>query len=300
MGKYDTQLPDDEEKRFQAWKQIYAPKDSGADYDLRGAYRAGLKPDPNTGHWPDTYKKPNHPTFSNESIYAKDRPDLAGRWEGNQYVSPPSKSFFAAATGAAGGPTALTAGLAELEGLRKNLFSPKNNVIIPTTGAAQYWYVDPRATASPSSMPVTHSDLEQNALYRANPNMFSPPHEDQGQLDKIGLLPKNAPIMLNRNVLGNAPRLAQDDRKELLKDIDTAIYGGSAPAPTPTPAGTPRLAGGPSQNARQTDQWYRDMVHSYFQRPPSLDRRYNPDPESGQFQPQFVPGSRQYPNIFLT
>jgi hypothetical protein len=76
---------------FQLWKSQYAPKDSGYDYDLRGAFKAGLTPDPKTGHWPDTFKKPNHPTFSNESIYAKIRPDLAGQWAGanrDQYVSP--------------------------------------------------------------------------------------------------------------------------------------------------------------------------------------------------------------------
>jgi hypothetical protein len=88
---YDTPLKPDEETAFQAWKKQYAPKDSGADYDLRGAFKAGLKPDPQTGHWPDTFKKPNHPTFSDESIYAKNRPDLAGHWTGphhDQYVPP--------------------------------------------------------------------------------------------------------------------------------------------------------------------------------------------------------------------
>lgn len=85
---YETQLSPQQEVQFQQWKKKYAPHDSGADYDLRGAFQAGLTPDPKTGHWPDTYKKPNHPTFSNESIYAKDRPDLAGHWEGNTYIHP--------------------------------------------------------------------------------------------------------------------------------------------------------------------------------------------------------------------
>jgi hypothetical protein len=88
MAAYETPLQPHEEAQFQQWKKKYAPNDSGADYDLRGAFKAGLTPDPKTGHWPDTYKKPNHPTFSNESIYAKDRPDLAGHWEGNTYVHP--------------------------------------------------------------------------------------------------------------------------------------------------------------------------------------------------------------------
>lgn len=87
---YDTALSPAEEKDFQEWKKKYAPKDSGADYDLRGAFRAGLKPDGKTGHWEDTFKKPNHPTFSNQSQYADDAPSRAGAWNGEKYI-PPSK-----------------------------------------------------------------------------------------------------------------------------------------------------------------------------------------------------------------
>jgi hypothetical protein len=76
---FDTTLGPKNEEAFQAWKKKYAPKDSGADYDLRGAFKAGIKPDPKTGHWPDTYKKPSHPTFSDQSRYAKfGKP---GHWE---------------------------------------------------------------------------------------------------------------------------------------------------------------------------------------------------------------------------
>lgn len=88
MDEYDTKLTPTEEKQFQSWKSKYAPKDSGKDYDLRGAFKSGLTPDPKTGHWPDTFKKPNHPTFSVESIYAKDRPELAGQWQGQRYIPP--------------------------------------------------------------------------------------------------------------------------------------------------------------------------------------------------------------------
>jgi hypothetical protein len=87
-SKYETKLSPADEKKFQAWKAQYAPNDSGQDYDLRGAFKAGAKPDPDTGHMPDTWKKPNHPTFSDQSQYAKDRPDLAGHWDGETYVPP--------------------------------------------------------------------------------------------------------------------------------------------------------------------------------------------------------------------
>jgi cell wall-associated NlpC family hydrolase len=92
----DTPLSPDGETAFQKWKSQYAPQDSGFDYDLRGAFSAGLKPDPQSGHWPDTYKKPNHPTFSDQSRYAKDYPDRAGHWHGDQYFP---ASFLNSSTG---------------------------------------------------------------------------------------------------------------------------------------------------------------------------------------------------------
>ena len=101
---YDTKLSPEDEAKFQDWKAKYAPNDSGQDYDLRGAYKAGVTPDPNTGHMPDTFKKPNHPTFSDQSQYAKDRPDLAGSWNGETYVPP--KIMRPGSPGAPGSPAA--------------------------------------------------------------------------------------------------------------------------------------------------------------------------------------------------
>jgi hypothetical protein len=62
---------------------------------------------------------------------------------------------------------------------RRKLAAQNQNVIIPDVGAAKYWYVDPRA--KDASMPVSHTDLEQQALYRADPNRYSPAHEAQTQ-----------------------------------------------------------------------------------------------------------------------
>jgi len=89
-NQYETSLSPTEEAKFQDWKAKNAPNDSGFDYDLRGAFQAGVQPDKETGHWPDTFKKPNHPTFSDQSQYAKDRPDLAGHWVGDTYYPAPS------------------------------------------------------------------------------------------------------------------------------------------------------------------------------------------------------------------
>ena len=84
---YNTILTKEGEAAYQAWKAKYAPNDSGVDYDLRGAFAAGVTPSAN-GHFPDTFKKPNHPTFSVESRYAKFRPFDAGYWNGDTFIPP--------------------------------------------------------------------------------------------------------------------------------------------------------------------------------------------------------------------
>ena len=78
-SNFNTILTPEQEKEFQVWKQTYAPHDSGEDYDLRGAFLAGESNDQEKGeHGSDKWKKPNHPTFSDQSIYAQY--GKAGRW----------------------------------------------------------------------------------------------------------------------------------------------------------------------------------------------------------------------------
>lgn len=86
-SQFNTILNPQEEVQFGEWKQKFAPHDSGADYDLRGAFKSGLTPSPENGHWADTFKKPNHPTFSDQSNYAQY--GLPGRWNGDTYVPHP-------------------------------------------------------------------------------------------------------------------------------------------------------------------------------------------------------------------
>ena len=85
---FETKLSKEEEGQYQDWKSIHAPNDSGFDYDFRGAFKAGVTPDNESNHWPDTFKKPNHPTFSDQSQYAKDAPHLAGSWNEDTYIPP--------------------------------------------------------------------------------------------------------------------------------------------------------------------------------------------------------------------
>ncbi len=86
VGEYDTKLSPEKESEFRAWAVKRGIDRDLEDYDLRGAWAANEVPD--AGHGTDRYKKPNHPTFSVESIYAKDRG--AGRWEDGRFVAGPA------------------------------------------------------------------------------------------------------------------------------------------------------------------------------------------------------------------
>lgn len=85
---FNSQITAASEPAFRDWMQRVAPGDDGGDYDYRGAFAAGLDRDGYSAHFPDTFKKPNHETFSDESQYAKFAPQRAGRWEGERYIPP--------------------------------------------------------------------------------------------------------------------------------------------------------------------------------------------------------------------
>lgn len=90
-GPYVTKLSDTDEKAYRIWLSEVSntvgreqhPDDPT--YDMRGLFKkvlSGKTPlDLSQGaHFPDTYKTPYHPTFSNESRYAKED---APRWNGD-------------------------------------------------------------------------------------------------------------------------------------------------------------------------------------------------------------------------
>ena len=87
---YDTQLTPEEETAYQQWRATL-PKELQyeGDYDLRGYWKdPQTKKDAVSGdHFIDKYKKPNHPTFSVESMYATgEDAKKAGRWDGDRFV----------------------------------------------------------------------------------------------------------------------------------------------------------------------------------------------------------------------
>jgi hypothetical protein len=76
---YDTALTPQQETGFQSWRAGLPQNLQGTeDYDLRGAY-LGAANEAANGHLPDTWKKPNHMTFSQESIYSSPE-HQGGRW----------------------------------------------------------------------------------------------------------------------------------------------------------------------------------------------------------------------------
>lgn len=98
MDQYTTELSPEDETAFIMW--FFSQKkegkihqdDSGQDYDFRGFWNDYVKnKEDNTfsseTHYPDTYKKPNHPTFSVESKYATGADAVyAGYWDKEDYV----------------------------------------------------------------------------------------------------------------------------------------------------------------------------------------------------------------------
>ena len=71
-NKFNTSLSADKEKKFQQWAKDNNKENDTYDYDLRGAWldlTSGKMKQAENGHLGDKYKKPNHPTFSDQSIY---------------------------------------------------------------------------------------------------------------------------------------------------------------------------------------------------------------------------------------
>ncbi len=95
----DTVLtPEQEAEYFLQWKPQNAPRDSGYDYDNRGAYLADevglLPPRDARGHGTDAFKKPWHPTYSTGSQI----PPLDGMMPGQWGQTPDGQTVFDAGT----------------------------------------------------------------------------------------------------------------------------------------------------------------------------------------------------------
>lgn len=84
--QYNTRLTQEEETDFQEWLMFESDRQGRDiskdlyDYDLRGLWKGGGTFDGETGHARDTYKKPNHMTFSDQSKYDGAEGIKGGKW----------------------------------------------------------------------------------------------------------------------------------------------------------------------------------------------------------------------------
>lgn len=94
--KYNTPIPPEKQKDFDSWaakekaKTGRDPRGDRYDYDVNGLFLSGQGTD-ERGHATDQFKKPNHPTFSNESIYHGKDGNSGGEWinqGGKSYYQP--------------------------------------------------------------------------------------------------------------------------------------------------------------------------------------------------------------------
>ena len=69
-GQFNTKLSEKEEAEFIKWATETGRLKDVFDYDIRGYWKETKGKQLKEGeHATDKYKKPNHPTFSNQSVY---------------------------------------------------------------------------------------------------------------------------------------------------------------------------------------------------------------------------------------
>ena len=104
IQNFNTKLTDEEEASFQQWAAQESEK-SGRDkfrdledYDLKGAWKElqkGTMSEDERGHLGDKYKKPNHPTFSDQSIYHNTKdPKTGSKYKGGTWGKEDGKDIY--------------------------------------------------------------------------------------------------------------------------------------------------------------------------------------------------------------
>ena len=78
-NKYNTPLSATEEAAYQKWAKDNNKLKDTYDYDLRGFWK-NKEAFAENGHGTDRYKKPNHPTFSDQSMYNGVDGNQGGTW----------------------------------------------------------------------------------------------------------------------------------------------------------------------------------------------------------------------------
>lgn len=85
---FNTKLDPQKEAAFQQWAQQQNRLGDLEDYDLRGFYNSNGE-FANNGHGSDQFKKPNHPTFSDQSHYHMAPNPAGGNYVGGYWNETP-------------------------------------------------------------------------------------------------------------------------------------------------------------------------------------------------------------------
>lgn len=92
--QYNTDLGDNE-KEYQDWVKSQGREKDTFDYDLRGWYAKNGPQELSDAHLTDEFKKPNHPTFSDQSKYSfLDESNPTGNVGGHWSELPENKYSF--------------------------------------------------------------------------------------------------------------------------------------------------------------------------------------------------------------
>lgn len=84
-NNFNTPIPNNMLSKYKDWyNKLPKNLQETNDYDLQGAFLDNQVTHSN--HLTDKFKKPNHPTFSNESIYSKS--NSSGKWKDNMFIIP--------------------------------------------------------------------------------------------------------------------------------------------------------------------------------------------------------------------
>lgn len=98
--RFNAELTPEETFKYHNWldeegkKQGRDMRADATDYDMQGAWKSGAGAAGN-GHFPDTFKKPNHPTFSDQSQYHGTPDELHGdAWQGGHWTEAEGKTSY--------------------------------------------------------------------------------------------------------------------------------------------------------------------------------------------------------------
>ena len=97
--RYNTPLTPIEKKKFNKWSVEESGR-MGRDilmdlesYDVQGFWKNNERVD-ERGHGSDRYKKPNHPTFSNQSMYHGQDGAYGGEWTDSSFIASPINRYY--------------------------------------------------------------------------------------------------------------------------------------------------------------------------------------------------------------